>query len=947
MAVSQAGLRYEMGITMKIIQMKTNHIVNPMGYMITKPVLSYKVTEAKGTKQITARVKLSIKEDMSEVIYDSGDSKEIDSIAYTVPVELKPYTRYYWTVTVTTDAEEIMESETAWFETGKMDESWSGKWICSDLNIGTHPIFFKNYKLKGKVKKARLYICGLGLYEAYINGEKVSEECLTPYSNNYQQWLQYQTYDVSNMLSAGEIQFDVLLGNGWYKGRFGLNGIATADQGIYGDTFTLISELHIEYSSGDREIIASDETWQAKKSKIQASSIYDGEFYDETFTDETIYPVRLYDKKMAPLTERLSLPVTVKETLKPVKLITSPKGELMIDLGQNHSGWFSLKIKEPKGARLKLFFGEELQDGCFYNENLRSAKQEYTYISDGNEHVIRPYFTFFGYRFVKLEGFTNFSIDDYTALVLYSDLPLSGHLETDHPLVNRLILNALWGQKSNFLDVPTDCPQRDERMGWTGDAQVFSPTASFNMDCYAFFKKYLYDMYEEQKVRNGMVPETVPAGDRTGTSTVWGDAAIIMPWMLYQFYGDKSILEEQFDSMKAWVEYIREINGSDWQWRKNFHYGDWLALDSDNTESPFGGTDVGYIATVYYYYSTLLVSKAASVLERTKEVNIYKERAEELLAEIQKEYFSPNGRPCITTQTGLVTALNYNLSPDKNRIIEDLRLSLKSNDNKLKTGFVGTPLLCNVLSENGMNDLAYSLLVNEEYPGWLYAVKLGATTIWERWNSLDKDGHFSSTGMNSLNHYSYGSIVEWMYRHVAGINPILSKPGFREVKLVPKPDYRLKWAAASFDSPVGIYRSRWEITPSYGLCLDITVPFGGKAYLTLPFAPKELYQQKDNGIFGNVIKTEGGYQCILESGTYHLEYETTTPMRKIYSLQLSMGEILAYDKAKAVVSEGNPMIDMLPKEMYKDTLYDLIKHMPEPIPQEVLDNLDRKLRAVI
>lgn len=931
---------------MNIIQMKVNHVVNPIGYLITKPVLSYKVTEAKGTRQISARVKIALKDDMSEVVYDSGDSNEIDSIAYTVPLELRPRTRYYWTVMVTTDADEMMESDVAWFETGKMNEKWRGKWICSDLNTGTHPFFFKNFEVKGVVKKARLYICGLGLYEAYINGEKVLDECLAPYTNNYHQWLQYQTYDVTDMLSVVEIQFDVLLGNGWYKGRFGLDGVATADRGIYGDTFTLISEIHIDYVDGGKEIITTDETWNARKSKIQASSIYDGEFYDETFNDDTVYQVRIYDKKMAPLMERLSLPIMVKETLKPVKLIISSKEEMILDLGQNHSGWFKLKINEPKGAQVKLFFGEELQDGCFYNENLRSAKQEYTYISNGCEHIIRPYFTFFGYRFVKLVGFTNFSIDDYTALVLYSDLQMTGQFETDHPLVNRLIMNALWGQKSNFLDVPTDCPQRDERMGWTGDAQVFSATASFNMDCYAFFKKYLYDMYEEQKVRNGMVPETVPACDRTGTSTVWGDAATIIPWMLYQFYGDKSILTEQFDSMKAWVDYICEFNGSDWQWRKKFHYGDWLALDSKNPESPFGATDVGYIATVYYYYSTLLVSEVAAILEKTEEAEVYKKRAEALLVEIQNEYFTPNGRPSIATQTGLVTALKYNLSPNKSRIIEDLHLSLKSNDYKLETGFVGTPLLCNVLSENGMNDIAYSLLVNEEYPGWLYSVNLGATTIWERWNSLDKEGHFSSTGMNSLNHYSYGSIVEWMYRHVAGINPVLSKPGFREIYLVPKPDYRLMRADASFDSPVGIYKSRWEVTPSFGLSLDITIPFGGKAYLTLPYAPEELYQLNNNRIFDNVIKREDGYQCILESGIYHIEYATTTPMRKIYSLQLSIGEILAYDKAKAILSEGNPMIDMIPKDMHKDTLYDLMKHMPEPISQEVLDNLDRKLRAV-
>jgi len=930
---------------MKIVQLKTNHVTNPLGYMMTKPVLSYKVIDSKGTKQTYARIKVSIQENMTELVYDSGNSTEIDSIAYHLPIELKPCTRYYWTVTVVSDAGEIAESDIAWFETGKMDEEWLGKWICSDLNACHHPYFFTDFELKSKVKKARLYICGLGLYEAYINGEKVSDECLTPYQNNYDQWLQYQTYDVSDMLTGGKVQFDVLLGNGWYKGRFGLDSVRRPDK-LYGDTLLLNSELKIEYIDGSIEIIATDENWKARKSKIQESSIYDGEVYDETFNDDTIYPVKLYSRTLAPLRERLSLPIKVKETIKPVKLIKTPKGELVLDLGQNHSGWFSLKVNEPKGTVLKVYFGEELQDGCFFNGNLRTAKAEYTYISDGNEQTIRPHFTFYAYRYVKLEGFTNVEINDYTALVLYSDLNVSGHIETDNPLVNRLFLNALWGQKSNFLDVPMDCPQRDERMGWTGDAQIFTPTACFNMDSYAFYKKYLYDMYEEQKMRNGAVPFVVPAMGQTQSCAVWGDAATIIPWVVYQFFGDKSILEEQYDSMKAWVEYIREVNGDNWRWREIFTFGDWLALNSRNPEMPNDGTDPGYIATVYYYNSTLLVSKVADILGKIEEAETYKKRAEELLAEIHKEYFSPTGRACISNQTGLITALNFGLAIDKERTVKDLRKEMKMNNDKLNTGFVGTALLCNVLSENGLNELAYTLLLNEEYPGWLNSVKMGATTIWERWDSLDQDGHFSPSGLNSLNHYSYGSIVEWMYRHAAGLNPVLSKPGFREVNLLPKPDYRLKMVDASFDSPIGVYRSKWEISANYGLIIDITVPFGGRAYLTLPFAPEGIYQQENNAIFEHVIKTEDGYQCILESGTYHIEYATTVPMRKVYTLKSSIAEIYENEKAKAILLEKFPIIDMLPPFMHDKTFFEVLKSLPTPVSQEELDKFIRELSEV-
>ena len=930
---------------MKIIQMKTNHITNPMGYMMTKPVISYKVAGAKGTKQLSARVKVSLNETMTDVVYDSGSIAEIDSIAYTIPMELKPYTRYYWTVTVNTDAKETQESEVAWFETGKMNDAWTGRWICSDLNTGTQPSFFKNFSLKNKVKKARLYICGLGIYEAYINGEKVSDECLTPYCNAYDRWLQYQTYDVTDMLAKEEISLEVMLGDGWYKGRFGFNQQGEEGKGYYGDTLLLISELQLEYSDGSSETVVSDESWMAKKSKVQESSIYDGEIYDETFMEDTVYPVKIYEKEMARLTERLSLPIKVMETLKPIKLITSSKGETIIDLGQNHSGWFSLKVKEAKGTKVKLYFSEELQDGCFYNENLRTAKAEYTYICDGNEHTIRPHFTFYGYRYVMLEGFSNFKQEDYTALVLYSELDVTGNFTTGHELVNKLILNTQWGQKSNFLDVPTDCPQRDERMGWTADAQVFTPTACFNMDSYAFYTKFLYDMYEEQKNMNGAVPHVVPAFDVRQSCSVWGDAATIMPWVLYQFYGDKAILEAQYGSMKAWVDYIREFNGDDWKWRNIFHFGDWLALDSKNG-SDVGGTDTGYIAHVYYYNSTLLVSKVAEILGNTKDAEVYSKRADELLAELRKEYFSEYGRACINTQTGYVTALKYGLSTDPARTAEDLKKELKMNNGNLATGFVGTPLLCNVLSDYGMDDLAYDLLVNEDYPGWLYCVKLGATTIWERWNSLDENGHFSSTGMNSLNHYANGSIIEWMYRHVAGINPIVENPGFREIKLIPMPGDALKKADASFDSPVGTYRSAWSIQEDDSVVFDVTIPFGGKAYLTLPYAPEEIYGQNENPIFKNVVKTETGYQCILESGSYHVEYMPTKIFGKTFSIESPLKDLMGDKKVKNLLLSMMPQLAQVPPSMMELNMLDLMKFAGQAIPQEQIDGINAALRAV-
>ena len=929
---------------MKIVHLRTNHIENPLGYLLDSVTFSYKVVEAKGKRQVAAQIIVSKSADMSDVVFDSGERADIDSIAFAANLDLEPRTRYYWTVRVVTDAGEQAASDTAWFETGKLDELWAGQWLFSDLDDSVHPIFFKDIVVTKTVKCARLYVCGLGLYEAYFNGQKVSDEFLTPYCNDYTQWLQYQSYDVTDMLPIGKARLDVLLGNGWYKGRFGLDDDGSTKH-LYGDTFVLIAELYLDYADGSHEVIATDESWMARKSKILESSFYNGEVYDETLSDETVYPVQLWTKPMARLSERLSLPIRVQETLKPTRLIHTPKNEWVLDLGQNHSGWFKLQVDEPRGAKLQLFFGEELQDGCFYNGNLRTGKQEYTYISDGTPRTIRPHFTTYGYRYVKLEGFTNQKLEHYCGWVLYSDLEETGRIETANPLVNRLVLNSMWGQKSNFLDVPMDCPQRDERMGWTGDAQVFARAACYNMDSYAFYRKYLYDMNEEQKHRRGAVPFVVPACGQEGSCGIWGDAATIIPFAVYESYGDKRIMQDQYASMKAWVDYVRKENGDDWRWRRIFHFGDWLALDSRSSALPTGGTDTGYVATVYYYHSTVLVAKAAKILGKTEDAKTYELQAEELLQAIHSEYFTATGRLSIDTQTGYLTALKFGLAPLPERTRQDLRQSFFRNSDKLETGFVGTSMLCNVLSENGMNDLAYSLLLNEEYPGWLLSVKLGATTIWERWDSLDENGHFSSSGLNSLNHYSYGAIVEWLFRHAAGLAPRLENPGFREVDLEPKPDYRLGMIDARFDSPIGVYRSRWAVTESFGLRLDIEVPFGGTAYLALPFAPESLCQNLENPIFAHVVETDKGLRCVLQSGVYSIEYETVVPMRMLYDVSSTIAVLMADEQAKAVVMKVLPMISMLPQSMYNFTLKDLLARANSAISTEQIEQINQLLRT--
>jgi len=791
-----------------------------------------------------------------------------------------------------------------------------------------------------------------------LNGKKCGDEYLTPNFNAYNKWLQYQTYDILDTLKEGKNTIDVFLGNGMYKGRFGFRD--ENDRNIYGDKFALLCEIIIDFKDGTSVVVNSDETWKARKSKVLDSNIYDGEIYDATFNDTTVYDVREIGLGYDRLKARLSLPVKIKERLKPVEIIKTPAGETVLDLGQNMVGWIEFKTNAPKGTEIILQHGEILQRGNFYRDNLRTAKAEFKYIADGQEAVVRPHFTFYGFRYVKVIGWPGeINGEDFTGCVLYSDMEQTGHIETSNPLVNRLFLNALWGQKGNFLDVPTDCPQRDERMGWTGDAQVFSGTASFNMDTFAFFKKYLYDLRCEQEDRAGMVPHVVPAVNiDDGGACAWADAATVIPWTVYVQYGDKAILEEQFESMKAWVDYIKrqdEKSGSKRLWTTGFHFGDWLALDGENPDVPLGGTEEAFIASAYYRYSSMLVAKAAKVLGKEELAKEYETLSNEVREAIVDEYFTKNGRLALKNQTAYVLALFMDLVPEgkRERVINDLRERLVKDKVHLKTGFVGTPYICRVLSENGYNDLAYTLLLNEDYPSWLYAVKMGATTIWERWNSVLPDGSISDTGMNSLNHYAYGSIVEWMYRYMAGIDPVEDKPGFRHVNLTPKPDYRLKYVKASYNSAVGLYESQWEISEEGNLSFKFVIPFNASASAVLPHANIE-----DVTINGQMLgdtalcaKQDRENVCLeLVSGVWEIDYTPTKEYRKVYSTNTPIGELLANSKAKEILEKHIPEIAKIPPgmldQMKMATLRQIAHNSYSNLSDNVLDGLDEALKNI-
>lgn len=865
---------------MRIARMHVNHVTDPLGFDLgERPTFSWVVEDAVGTHAEASRVVVTCG---GKVVTDTG-WVYLDAKACALEVALNPRTRYEWTVSVRTDAGEEVTSQAAWFETAKLDEPWQAQWLTCAYDEPRHPVFTKELTLLGEeVSSARLYVCGLGVYEACIDGKPVSDERLAPGTHAYDQWLQYQTYDVTELVADGAC-LSVALGHGWYSGRF---GFVLSEKGFYGNDWRLIAELHVTYADGSEQVIGTDGSWRVTRSNITFSNIYDGEHRDDTLpaTEPVVadlLPAEESAAATALLHDRLSLPVVAHETFAST-LIRTPAGECVLDLGQNITGIFRLHGQWPKGSRVHLQFGELLQDGNFYRDNLRTAQAEYWYTSDGEPCVLEPHFTFYGYRYAKIEvdgeAPESFDPTNFVGVALYSDFESNrGRITTGNEKVNQLVSNARWGMRDNFLDTATDCPQRDERMGWTGDANVFSGTALRLAAPYAFYRKYLYDMALEQKARDGMVPAVIPAfGAQFGNGTaVWGDATCRIPWNMYVADGDSAILAEHFDAMRGWVDWIERMDGDAHVWGKVFQFGDWLALDGPIPGGVMGGTDVGLIAYLSWWRSAMDVASAARVLGKSDEEAHYNALADRIRAWIESEYYTATGRCAVNTQTAYALSLWYGFGNDA-WSAGQLRRLLQENGGRLKTGFVGTPLLCPVLSQHGMDREAYDLLLNESYPGWLFAVNLGATTVWERWNSLDETGHITGTDMNSMNHYSYGAIVEWLVSYAAGLQP--SEPGFARATIAPHVSWRLRSCSAELDSAAGMYAVAWECVDEARLHVKVTVPFGAEARITLPFAGEEAYEAL------------GGHT--LSSGYYEVTYNTTEPLRRVPCVDWTIAQIL-------------------------------------------------------
>lgn len=916
---------------MRIKNVRINGMENPTGFDFGTVCISWKVREASGKEQQNVKIEVSLTESFEEVLCVK-EGKELNSAAEKLEFQQNAHTRYYVRVTVTDDKGETAVSEPAYFETGKMEEPWVGKWITTEKEDTFHPLFVKSFEAKKGLASARLYICGLGLFTAELNGKKVGDEVLTPYYSNYHDEEQYITFDITENVKE-QNRLTVSLGNGWFKGKFGLNN----QSNNFGDEFKLIAELRLVYEDGEVQVIGTDETWEYIGSDVEDDGIYDGEIINHLLwkEKENLPKKAVLTEAEGKLVARYSLPVMEMEDMPVKEVIYTPLGETVLDFGQNFAGYVTFRNHLLEGTRIVFDHGEILQDGNFYNENYRSAKSQFVYVSDGRDELVRPSFTYFGFRYVRVTGWPGEAKEeDFTGKALYSKMDRTGYIETGHQGVNRLFLNALWGQKSNFIDFPTDCPQRDERLGWTGDAQVFSGTASFNMDTTAFYHKFLHDLRNEQVKYDGILPGVIPVLDPNGPifSSVWGDIATILPMVVYEHYGNVETLRENYPMMKDWVDKITKedkARGQKYLYDFGNQLGDWLALDGRTEQSMEGGTDAYYIGSNYYAMSVQKTATAAEILGYKEDEAYYKDLYEKIKAAIIREYFTETGRLAIDSQTGYIVALYSGIYRDKEAVVAGLKARFYKDCYKLKGGFTGAPILCRVLAENGFEEDACYFLMQEEYPGWMHCINLGATTIWERWNSVLDDGHLSGTMMNSLNHYSYGAIVEYLYRDVAGLKAL--EPGFKKALITPLMNGKLKYMNMTYDSAYGEYKVSWKVLKDGNVSVDIQVPFGCSAVIGLPFYEGEVTE--------------------VAAGSYHYEYRPIEDLRQRYNHKTMFKDMMHDPEAMKVIERVSPMLMYFLSTGNQDYFYESLQSLEKlsymGFTREIVDNLSAELSKLM
>jgi len=887
--------------------LRVEYLTNPIGIDVVQPRLSWRIASARrNTMQAAYQLQVGTSEAIlargANLLWDSGRVTSDASVFvdYAGPPGTSR-TRYYWRVRVWDASGRASPwSRPSFWETGLLQPGdWTAQWIgppptTSDSLPSPSPLLRGSFQVAERVRSARLYVTSLGLYEAYLNGQRVGDQLFTPGWTSYRRRLQYQTYDVTQLVRPGANVVGAMLGDGWYRGQLGFFG----QRNLYGPRLGLRAQLEIRYESGRTERIVSDMGWKTTPGPVLASDIYGGETYDARreligwtsapFDDQGWAAVALVDPPPATLVATLSPPVRRVRELRPASIRRAPSGEMLFDLGQNFTGWARLTVTGPAGTTVTMRFGEVLdKGGNLYTANLRAAAQTDRYTLSGkSREVYEPHFTFHGFRYVAVAGLPSQpDSTTITGIAVSSDLTQTGSLVTSDSLLNQLQRNIVWGQRSNFLDVPTDCPQRDERLGWTGDAQVFARTAAYNMDVNGFFAKWLGDVAADQDP-SGSVPWVIPnplGGDsvRFAGTAGWSDVAVIIPWTMYLTYGDRRLLERQYPSMRAWVDYARRRAGPDLIWTPGWQFGDWLALHSDDPSYPGATTGTDLIATAFLAHSTDLVSRTAAVLGRRNDADSYQARFQALRDAFNREFVSTTGRVGENTQTAYALAIAFDLLPDSLIAAAAGRLArdVEARDHHLTTGFLGTPYLLHVLGATGHLGAAFALLTQRTYPSWLYPITRGATTMWERWDGIRPDSSFEDPGMNSFNHYAFGAVGDWMYQNIGGIDLDAAAPGYRHARIAPRPGAGLTSANASIETGYGKLSTAWKLE-GQRFVLDVTVPANTSAEITMWDA--RLDDVREGGVSltardGIRAAHQRGNDVVVDVGSGNYSFAATRP----------------------------------------------------------------------
>jgi alpha-L-rhamnosidase len=922
-----------MADTATVGRLRCEYLHNPLGIDETEPRLSWIMgCDRRGARQTAWQVRVaSSPELLNESLADFWDSGRVESDQSThiiyggVPLESQM--TCHWRVTIWDETGTAISSEPAFWTMGLLrPDDWRARWISHDPEIirrdpgaiegtktvpGTCPLFRKAFEIPAKVRRATLYATARGMLDLQLNGRRVSEDRFMPEWTDYNKRLHYRTFDVTGLLVRGGNALGALLGDGWWSGFVGWQ----ETRGQYGTLQnSLLIQLEVELETGETILVASDTSWRCETGPIVSSDFMMGETYDARrerpgwdqpgFEDSSwrpaveVKPAKVHIPKYGfsnnqpgdtgedlPLVAQRSEPVRVVEILHPVSVNEIKPGVFIHNLGQNISGWVRIDVNGRAGTRIQLRHAERLNpDGTLYTENLRRAQATDVYILRGGDgETWEPRFTFHGFQYIELTGLNAaLPLDKITGCVVMSCTPPAGEFESSNPLVNRLWKNALWGQKGNFLSVPTDCPQRDERLGWMGDAQVFLRTATCNMDVAAFFTKWMTDISDSQDV-NGVFPDIAPrlregegfvGLDGLGGGAGWADAGIIVPWTIWRVYGDRRIIERHWDAMIRWLDWLEKTNPDGIRRHAlNNNYGDWLCIPSDRefrTQSPMKTL----LATAYWADDAAKVARMARELGRPGDADRFDTMHERVRKAFQEEWLVEDGRLTVDTQTAYLLALAFNLLPEevRGRAADHLVENIRKLDWHLSTGFIGISHLNPILTLTGHADVAYRLLLNHDYPSWLYPVMHGATTIWERWNGWTKEDGFFNPAMNSFNHYSLGSVSEWLYRHVAGIDLDPAVPGFKQFVIRPYIGGGFTHAGARYRSIHGAIESRWKLEDNL-LKLTVNIPANTCARVHVPVcAGGEVLENGRRAMDSPGIQGMGregeAMVLVVESGNY-------------------------------------------------------------------------------